>query len=142
MRRGAATGLTFLLCLAGPVAGADARVLEVGTVIDDHPKTVAAGTTVMAPKRLVLDVAPRPSAPVAVEWFVLCSDSPGPVGGDEFVARRPVHRRLQLPKGPRGLCVIDITAKYVEAAQKGRIALRLRGQAREVPGLARPGTGG
>ena len=135
MRRRAVVASLALICLIGPVSAAQAKVLAVGEKVDSHPLTFAASETLFEPSHLAFDVVAHPSDPVKVEWFLLCTGSQGPISGDEYVLRRPDHRRLKMPKRPRGVCLFDSRANYVDRQASGRITLRLRGRTRHMPGL-------
>ena len=128
-----AIGVLAALCLALRVGTVEASVLATGTTVDEHPQTVVASAVLLEPRRLVVDVVPHPSAPVMAEWTVLCGGGPGPVTGGEYSGRGPLHRRSELPPRPRGLCIVEVEAKFVDAEQSGRIAVRLRGRAKRPP---------
>ena len=122
-----------LLCFVGAAREADAEVLAKGLVVGEEPVTVVASASAYKPGRLALDVIPRPGTPVRVEWSVLCYGGPGPTTGGEFVTERPVHRRVELPPRPRGVCHFEAEATFVDSDRRGRIAVTLRGHVKKAP---------
>lgn len=125
--------LFVLFGFAGAAAESGAKVLAGGRTVSEQPVTVVAIASAYKPSRVALDVAPHPSARVRVEWMVICSDGPGPTTGGGFATEGPAHRRLKLPRRPRGLCHLEAEASFADPGQTGRIALKLRGRVRKSP---------
>ena len=100
MRGKATIGLLAVLALALP-AGAEAKVLGTGTMVDERPTTVVLSETMIDPKYLVLDIITRPPSLVMVEWTLICTDGPGPVTGGEYRGQGSAHRRVEAPPEAR-----------------------------------------
>lgn len=133
MRKLVAASCVATLGLTLTAIGAEARVIATGTTVDERPTTVVLAESMIEPRWLIVDVTPRVPARVKAEWIVLCSDTPGPVSGGEYLGARPVHRRVELPSRPRGSCFVNVEARYVDPEQTGRIGVRLRGRAKPPP---------
>lgn len=123
----------LMLFLATPPAKSDAKVLAQGEAVSEQPVTVIAIAPAYKPSRVALDVVPRPSVPARAEWIILCPQGPGPTTGGSFVTEGPAHRRLKLPRRPRGLCHVHVEAAFADPGQTGRIAVTVRGHVRKAP---------
>jgi hypothetical protein len=126
--------IALMMLFATAAEDSDAKVLSTEYTVSEEPLTVVAIASAYKPRRVALDVVPRPSAPVRVEWIVLCWDGSGPTTGGSFVTERPTHRRVELPPRPWGLCHLEAEAAFVDPDQAGRIAVTFRGRVREAPG--------